>query len=431
MLAVRANERSAAAAGINVAATKLSAFALGSFIAGLGGALLAYKQGNVTFDAFSVFLGLGLFATAYMAGITSVSGGVLAGVISASGLVFFVLDEHLELGEWFTIVSGIGLILTVIANPEGIAGRVHLLLGRGASDATDGSEASLHLDVPQAPVGMGETPARSFEDAPTALELQHVTVRYRGVVAVSDVSFDVPRGAIVGLIGPNGAGKTTLLDAISGFTESAGWIRVGGRELGSSAPFRRSRSGVGRTFQSLDLYDDMSVAENVTVGTAADRGGTGSGVGGGGDGDGGGVEPGAVDPGVADPGVVDDVLDLLGLRPLADRPVGELSQGTRQLVSIGRALAGRPEVLLLDEPAAGLDTNESQWLGARLREISASGVSILLVDHDMALVLDLCDELRVLDFGSLIASGPPDVVRADPSVRTAYLGDTHARRLRR
>ena len=152
MLAVRANERSAAAAGVNVAATKLAAFACGSFIAGLGGSLLAYQQGNVTFDAFSVFLGLGLFATAYMAGITSVSGGLLAGVISASGIVFFLLDEHLELGAWFTTISGLGLILTVIANPEGIAGRIHLLLARLRSDADATGDAPDHADVAAAPL---------------------------------------------------------------------------------------------------------------------------------------------------------------------------------------------------------------------------------------------------------------------------------------
>ena len=409
MLAVRANERSAAAAGVNVAATKLAAFACGSFIAGLGGSLLAYQQGNVTFDAFSVFLGLGLFATAYMAGITSVSGGLLAGVISASGIVFFLLDEHLELGAWFTTISGLGLILTVIANPEGIAGRIHLLLARvrpeaEIGDALDQADvAAAPLESAQAPSDPGAIAAESGEHAVPALEVAHVSVRYRGVVAVSDVSFVVARGAIVGLIGPNGAGKTTLLDAISGFTASTGRIAVAGHDLGSSAPHRRSRAGVGRTFQSLDLYDDLSVAENVTVGTAA-IGRTGS------------------------AGRTTQVLELLGLGALAGRPVGELSQGARQLVSIGRALAGEPQVLLLDEPAAGLDTTESRWLGARLRQISDSGVSILLVDHDMQLVLELCDEIRVLDFGSLIASGPPEVIRSDANVRTAYLGDTHARR---
>lgn len=404
MLAVRANERSAAAAGINVAATKLTAFALGSFIAGLGGAMLAYKQGNVTFDAFSVFLGLGLFSTAYMAGITSVPGAVIAGMISASGILFKLLDENLELGRWFVTISGIGLILTVIANPEGLAGRVHLELQRRRSrrspalidpglpsevvvaDLSQGANA----DVPGAAVG-----------GDVVLELVDLTVHYAGIVAVSNVSFVVPHGMVVGLIGPNGAGKTTLLDAVSGFTASTGSVRLSGKDVSSQPPYRRSRAGIGRTFQSLDLYDDLTVEENITVGTVA------------------------VSRAMVTDDVTAGIMELLGLTDVADRPVGELSQGARQLVSIGRALAGQPDVLLLDEPAAGLDTSESRWLGSILRAISNTGVSILLVDHDMQLVLELCDEIRVLDFGVLIASGDPCSVRNDPRVRTAYLGDTH------
>ncbi len=398
MLAVRANERSAAAAGINVAATKLAAFGIGSFIAGLGGAMLAYKQGNVTFDAFSVFLGLGLFATAYMAGITSVSGAVIAGLISASGILFKLLEKNLELGQWFATISGIGLILTVIANPEGIAGRVHLEVDRFRSRRSPATAVTAE-DIARSSA-RPDRPLRGETVQPTTLELSGVSVRYAGVSAIADVTFDVPGGSIVGLIGPNGAGKTTLLDAISGFVSSSGSARLGDVDLGAMPPFHRSRAGVGRTFQSLDLYDDMSVHENVMVGTVA------------------------LDRQVSPEEVTADVLDLLGLASIAARPVGELPQGVRQLVSIARALAGRPKVLLLDEPAAGLDANESRWLGTMLQGISDSGVAILLVDHDMALVLEFCDEIRVLDFGALIASGSPSAIRANPSVRTAYLGST-------
>ena len=237
MLAVRANERSAAAAGINVAATKLVAFAIGAFLAGLGGALLAYKQGNVTFDSFTIFVGLGFFATAYMAGITSVSGAVIAGLISANGIVFKLLDGVIDVGDWFTTISGIGLILTVIANPEGIAGKVHHELDRfrnrsaadGVAEPLDGAASVAGAEALRPSTGAGATGA-------PALQLDGVSVRYAGVLAVHDVSFTVPAGSIVGLIGPNGAGKTTLLDAISGFTASSGAVRLGDHDLGTRSP---------------------------------------------------------------------------------------------------------------------------------------------------------------------------------------------------
>ena len=175
-----------------------------------------------------------------------------------------------------------------------------------------------------------------------------------------------------------------------------------GRELGRLPPHRRIRAGLGRTFQQIELYDDLTVRENVVAGLAARERRRAS---------------------------EDDLqrtLELLELTDLAELPAGELSQGRRQLVSIARALIGDPRVVLLDEPASGLDTAESEWLGERLRTIRDSGVTILLVDHDMHLVLNLCEQIHVLDFGRLIASGPPAAVKADRRVTEAYLGSTHA-----
>jgi len=221
-------------------------------------------------------------------------------------------------------------------------------------------------------------------------------VRYGGVVAVHDAAFDVPRGAIVGLIGPNGAGKTTMLDAICGFTTATGEISIGDRHIETLPPHRRARLGLGRTFQGLDLYEDLTVEENVAVGQANNR--------------------------AAGSDDIAAVLEALRLTSLAERPVAELSQGQRQLVSIARALAGRPDVLLLDEPAAGLDTTESVWLATQLRTIRDTGLTILMIDHDMGLVLGLCDYIHVLDFGTVIASGTPEEIRANPRVAEAYLG---------
>jgi ABC-type branched-subunit amino acid transport system ATPase component/branched-subunit amino acid ABC-type transport system permease component len=401
MLAVRTNERSAAAAGVDVVRTKLAAFAIGAFIAGLGGALLAYKQTNVTFDSFDVVLGLSVFAIAYLAGITSVSGGIVAGLLGFEGLVYLASDRWLGLGGWYQAVTGIGLILTVVMNPEGIVGPIHAKL-----DAWRSGKATR-----PAPGGLAATPARpplTAQERPAAvaalLSLSDISVYYGGVTAVELVSIDVTEGSIVGLIGPNGAGKTTLIDAIGGFAAATGTITLAGQRIDHLRPHDRTRAGMGRTFQAIELWNDLTVTENVIVGLAA---ATGRAV-----------------PAV--PTALDETLDLLGLNAVAHRPAGELSQGQRQLVSVARALIGEPKVLLLDEPAGGLDSIESQWLGDRLRSIRDAGVTIVLVDHDMELVLRLCDHIEVLNFGQIIACGPPASIRRDRAVAKAYLGNTHA-----
>ena len=399
MLAVRANERSAAAAGINVFRTKLTAFAIAAFIAGIGGGLLAYQQTNVTFDQFDAILGLGLFATVYLAGVTSVSGGILAGLLASGGIVYYALSQGVNLGGWYESIAGLGLILTIIFNPEGIVGPFHKLAARRRQRRSPAPTAKpLAAAEPSTPAAANGQPRVRPEPGTTVLSVRNIGVRYGGVVAVDDVSFDVTKGSICGLIGPNGAGKTTIIDAISGFARYTGTVRLGDQTLNGLKPHRRTRAGLGRTFQGVELWDDLIVDENVSLGVNA-----------------------------KDDRVVEDTLGTLGLAALRDRPVGELSQGQRQLVSIARALLGNPEVLLLDEPAAGLDSTESLWLADRLRAVRDQGVTILLVDHDMGLVLGLCDDIRVLNFGRIIASGPPEAIRADPVVAKAYLGSAHTR----
>jgi ABC-type branched-subunit amino acid transport system ATPase component/branched-subunit amino acid ABC-type transport system permease component len=394
LLAIRANERSAAAAGVDVVRVKIMVFAIAAFIAGLGGALLAYQQRTVTYDAFAAVSGLTLFATVYLTGITSVSGGVLAGFSATGGLVFVVVDGLVGTGGWYVVVSSVLLVITVIMNPEGIVGPVHRKLAAVRARPEE-------PDTPAPPGTPVTTTARAEPgDRPDLLAVRDLGVRYGGVVAVDGVGFDVRQGSIVGLIGPNGAGKTTLLDAISGFADHTGSISLDGDPLEGRSPHGRVRAGLGRTFQALELYDDLSVAENVAVGLTASHGRR--------------LRP------VED--ALRDTFALLGLTSLRDRPAGELSQGQRQLVSIARALVGEPRVLLLDEPAGGLDTAESAWLGERLEVIRDSGVTIIMVDHDMSLVLSLCEQIHVLDFGRLIASGAPSEIRADRAVAAAYLG---------
>ena len=411
MLAVRANERSAAASGIDVARTKVVAFAIGSFIAGLAGSLLAYQQGAAVPETYNAVFGIAVFAVVYLAGITSIFGAVLAGLLALKGVVFVFADDRLSFGEWYATATGVVLVLTVVLNPEGLARFFHGLLDRVRDRAEDQEPAVLGTgDRTAAPAAQGPraVPSPSSPDqgvpAVPLLELREVSVTYDGVAAVDHVDLVVTQGEIAGLIGPNGAGKTSLMDAVSGFTPAAGSVDFEGQALQGLAPFERVRRGLGRTFQGVDLYDDLTVEENIVVGTEAAR---------------------RRRPDDQAAGL-DEVYATLGIGDLRHRPVAELSSGVRQLVSVGRALAGRPAMVLLDEPAGGLDSSESEWLGERLRRIRDDGVTILLIDHDMHLVLDVCDRIHVLDLGRLIASGSPHEVRNDPDVAAAYLGDTHS-----
>lgn len=234
-------------------------------------------------------------------------------------------------------------------------------------------------------------------------------VRFGGVRALVDLSLEVGDGQLVGLIGPNGAGKTTTIDALTGFVRHEGRVSIDGEDLSDEPPHRRAAAGLARTWQSLELFDDLTIEENLRV--AADRSSLVSTIGDL-------VRPSRPRP---DDGVR-WALDVLDLGAVAASYPPELSLGRRKLAAVARALAARPSVLLLDEPAAGLDSSESLAFGSTLQRIVAHGTSILLIDHDMALVLGVCDHLYVLDFGRLIASGPPDAVRADPRVVAAYLG---------
>ncbi|MET7774008.1 branched-chain amino acid ABC transporter permease/ATP-binding protein [Nocardia sp. NPDC005366] len=390
MLAVRANERSAAAAGINVPNTKLITFATGAFIAGLCGALLGYQQTLATQEPYMVFVGISLFAVMYVAGITSITGGILAGVMAPGGLLYLLVDRFLHIGDYYTVISGVLLIVTVMANPDGIAGKLPripwpaLRRSRVTDVETVEFEAGANRVV--------------HDGASPVLSVNGVSVVYGAVTAASEVTFEVYPGEIVGLIGPNGAGKTTVIDAITGFASSDGAVTLAGESITGRPPHMRSRRGLGRTFQDVELYDDLTVAENVTVGAARSR------------------------SELPVPQRVSRTLAVLGLSEMAGHEAATLSQGQRQLVSVARVLAAEPVVALLDEPAAGLDNHESRRLGEKLRSVRDSGTSMLLVDHDMELVLTICDRVIVLDLGTVIASGTPDEIRTHPEVLRAYLG---------
>jgi branched-chain amino acid transport system ATP-binding protein len=242
-----------------------------------------------------------------------------------------------------------------------------------------------------------------------ALDARGISVHYGGVTALDDVNLRVESGAIVGLIGPNGAGKTTLVDALTGYVDYTGSVRMSGRSLDGVPPHRRARRGLVRTFQAAELFDDMSVLDNILLG--AQRGslrGLGREIFRGGD---------------PDLGFSQQLIESFGLTATARLEARSVSPGTRKVVALCRALASRPRVLLLDEPAAGLDSRESKELGHHLAQIPEFGTSVLLIDHDMDLIFGTSHDVYVLNFGQILIHGEPAMVRSHPSVTSAYLGE--------
>lgn len=408
LIAVRTNERAAAALGIDVVLAKLFAFALASAIAALGGILLAFRLSSISYQSFTNFTSITYVGLALLGGVGYLLGAFVGSTMATAGFSQAVLEATWgSVGRWIQLISGIAILLTVLGYKDGVAAewdRMYRLFKRSKKW---GRPYTIQLDDVTDPNIDAADPLRV---PPRRLTIEGLTVRYGVVVAVDDVSFQLEPGRITGLIGPNGAGKTSLIDALSGFTPAEGRVVLDGLDLSGESAVKRARAGLARSFQSLELFEDSTVFENLSV--AADPQDLRSYV------------RDLVWP--VNPPFPAEVVRAIVEFELDDdlhRDVKDLSYGKRRLLAIARAVAMHPSVILLDEPAAGLSSAETAELGRVVRRLADEwGMAVLVVEHDMNFVMEVCDQVVVLDFGQLIASGTPEQVRSNPDVIVAYLG---------
>jgi ABC-type branched-subunit amino acid transport system ATPase component/branched-subunit amino acid ABC-type transport system permease component len=409
LIAVRTNERAAAALGVNVRLAKIYAFGLSAAIAAAGGILLAFSNSTITYTSFMNSESINNVGWAMIGGIGYVLGPIFGSTLAPGGVgaqIFFQITTGL--GNWITLIGGVSVILLVILNQDGIAkenGKMVLALGAKLSKR---GLSAFKPRPPKATVLPEATPVRVPE---RRLDVEGLTVRYGPTVAVDDVSLSVVPGRVLGLIGPNGAGKTTFIDAVTGFTRpTAGRLVYEGAEIGEMSVTKRARQGISRSFQSLELFEDSTVVDNIAVASdprdllsyVRDI-----------------VYP--IQPQLSSESVA--AVREFGLEGDLDRKVQDLSYGKRRLLAIARAVATQPSVLLLDEPAAGLGDAETVELARLIRRLASDwGMAILLIEHDMNFVMNVCDEIVVLDFGRKIGHGTPSEIRNHPEVIAAYLG---------
>jgi ABC-type branched-subunit amino acid transport system ATPase component/ABC-type branched-subunit amino acid transport system permease subunit len=397
--AIRESEVFAASVGIRVAHWRAWVFALCSATAGLAGALFAHQSGFISSDAFTVRLSVALLIAAVIGGL-----GARSGPLLGTAILMLIVETIAGQEKYGLIIFGAILLCVLLAFPEGMAGVLARLRPRRAQ-ATAGTVAA-------APVrGTVTLSIERLEGVPLAIE--GVTKRYRGVVAVDNVSIKVRAGSIHGLIGPNGAGKSTLINVVAGiYAPDDGRVMLGGRPLEDLNTAERAHAGMARTFQNLQMIHGATALENVMLGLRSEfslarafgdwflgrhfeR---------------------------ADRQAAMDTLSFLGIAQVADKLPGELPYGHRKLVELARAIAQRPQVLLLDEPIAGINTQEAREIAAVLRKLRDLGATILLVEHNMEFVMSLCDAVSVLDHGKLLATGTPQQIQSNPQVIAAYLG---------
>jgi branched-chain amino acid transport system permease protein len=451
-IAMRDQDVVAATVGVPVLRARITMFVLGSAIAGVAGAIFAHSKGFISPDSFGIDLGLGIFVMLILGGIDSRWGPIVGaafyvfvpqwlqgGVLGISGveLTVNVFGQEHRLGDFRDIFFGSLLVITLIAFPEGLVGigrRVRsLVLGRAhptqrtwLSDllgltpkkrSAVESEATARGAKPAFPPPVVAGTADGATGAPArapVLEADGIGVQFGGVRAVDGVSLSVLEDEILGLVGPNGSGKTTFLNALTGVVPAAGSLHVRGHQVRLGQAGRVRTFGVLRTYQAPQSYDHLTCIEDVLLSTA-DRSFTG-------------ITPacfarlGVLRHDQARWGAAARALERVGLSELAEEPTGRLSYGQRRLLELARAINGEPQILLLDEPSAGLDVSETDQLAAHLRRLQVDGVSILLVDHKLDFITSLCDRVAVLELGHLVTVGPAATVFEDQRVVDAYLG---------
>jgi ABC-type branched-subunit amino acid transport system ATPase component/branched-subunit amino acid ABC-type transport system permease component len=403
LIAVRTNERAAASLGISVFGVKLYAFAVSAGLAAAAGILVGFRGQVITYEEFNVFTSINSLGNAVIGGLGYVLGAVFGAPNAIGGIGTRIIEDWIQLGgQWHLIIGSLILFVILIAHKNGVADVV-----------THVRRPWEKLRLVTPPPERRPLPEADVEPVPGAtLAIEGLAVHFGSVAAVDDVSIDVRPGEVVGLIGPNGAGKTTLIDAVTGFVPvTEGSITLDGRGIDRLNATQRARLGLRRSFQSLELFEDVSVEENIRAGSdrrAARRSWVTD----------------LVWPRRHDlPSAAVAAVREFELEPHLDNTPEELPYGRRRLVGIARTVASGPSLVLLDEPAAGLDENESAELARLIRRLADErNMGVLLVEHDVGLVMSTCDRIVVIDFGRVIASGTPAEIRDEPAVRDAYLG---------
>ena len=417
LAAIRLDEPAASTLGIDVVKYKLLVFVLGSMIAAGVGVFSAPVVHVVHPGSYTFSRAVDVLSFTVLGGMQHWVGPILGAT------VLTWLPESLRFMQDQTpIVTGVILMMAIVFLPRGLAdGRfwrrfIPGLRRDGVRSA--GASAPANPANPANPPNLKVRPStRSAGDV--LLSIQNLTRKFGGLVALEDVSFDVPAGAVCALIGPNGAGKTTLINVLSGLTPpNGGRVWLAGEDVTGRSPREMARRGMARTFQHIRLFVDLTVIENVIVGRHLHRRGS--------------VTAALLRLRASredDRRAREDaaaLLDRLGLSGLAGVPAGTLSYGDQRRVEIARALATAPRLLLLDEPAAGLNPAETRRLASFLQTVAAEGVTLIVIEHDMELVHAISSQAVVLNFGRKIAEGTPASIRDTPAVVEAYLGAPEA-----